>query len=72
MLGAKRRNLAGFSSTAAQPHQGFIFASDLIQQTPPSLRAKAARLVGAKCTLLARMDAYGRVGGRYRVGCVRV
>lgn len=59
VLGAKRRNLAGFSSAAAQPHQGFIFASDLIQQTPPSLRAKAARLVGAKCTLLARMDAYG-------------
>ena len=64
MLGAKRRNLAGFSSTAAQPHQGFIFASDIIQETPPSLRGKAARLVGAKCTLLARIDAYGQVRGR--------
>ncbi|KAL4425922.1 hypothetical protein ABPG75_009938 [Micractinium tetrahymenae] len=60
VLGAKRKNLAGFSSTAAQPHQGFIFASDIVQQTPPSLRPKAARLVGAKCTLLARVDAYGQ------------
>lgn len=62
VLGAKRKNLAGFSSTTAQPHQGFIFASDIIQQTPPSLRPKAARLVGAKCTLLARVDAFGQVG----------
>ena len=62
VLGAKRRNLAGFSSTTAQPHQGFIFGSDIMQQTPPSLRSKAARLVGAKCTLLARVDAYGQVG----------
>ncbi|KAL4420982.1 hypothetical protein ABPG77_001301 [Micractinium sp. CCAP 211/92] len=60
VLGAKRKTLAGFSSTTAQPHQGFIFASDIIQQTPPSLRSKAARLVGAKCTLLARVDAYGQ------------
>jgi hypothetical protein len=61
VLGAKRKTLAGFSSTAAQPHQGFIFASDIVQQTPPGLRTKAARLVGAKCTLLARIDAYGQV-----------
>ena len=61
MLGAKRKTLAGFSSTTAQPHQGFIFASDIIQQTPPGLRPKAARLVGAKTTLLARIDAYGQV-----------
>ncbi|GAB4824063.1 hypothetical protein N2152v2_011109 [Parachlorella kessleri] len=60
VLGAKRKTLAGFSSTAAQPHQGFIFGSDIIQQTPPALRSKAARLVGAKCTLLARIDAYGQ------------
>lgn len=59
VLGAKRRNLAGFSSKAAQPHQGFIFSSDIIQQTPPALRSKAARLLGSKCTLLARIDAHG-------------
>ena len=41
---------------------------DIIQQTPPSLRSKAARLVGAKCTLLARIDAYGQVGPGMGVG----
>lgn len=79
VLGAKRKNLAGFSSTAAQPHQGFIFGSEIIQQTPPSLRSKAARLVGAKCTLLARIDAYGQVWtgqgvavwGRGEGGCAK-
>ena len=60
MLGAKRKTLAGFSTATAQPHQGFIFNSDVIQQTPPGLRGKASRMVGAKCTLLARMDAYGQ------------
>jgi hypothetical protein len=60
VLGAKRKTLAGFSTATAQPHQGFIFNSDVIQQTPPGLRGKASRMVGAKCTLLARMDAYGQ------------
>jgi len=43
----------------------FIFQCDIIQGTPPALRKKAARLVGAKTTLLARMDAYGQVGGQH-------
>lgn len=59
VLGAKRRTLAGFSSKTAQPHQGFVFQCDLVQQTPPGLRPRAVRLVAAKCTLLARMDAHG-------------
>lgn len=60
VLGAKRKTLAGFSTATTQPHQGFIYNSDVIQQTPPGLRGKASRMVGAKCTLLARMDAYGQ------------
>ncbi|KAK9797074.1 hypothetical protein WJX73_003006 [Symbiochloris irregularis] len=60
VLGAKRKSLAGLSSSSAQPHQGFIFACDLIQGTPPGLRARAARLVGAKSALLARVDAFGQ------------
>lgn len=60
MLGAKRRHLAGLSSTAAAPHQGFIFGSAVVQSTPPPLRTKAARLVAAKTALLARVDAYGQ------------
>ena len=60
VLGAKRKTLAGFSSTTAQPHQGFIFSCPIMQQTPPSLRIKAARLLGGKCALLARVDAFGQ------------
>jgi len=60
VLGAKRKNLAGLSSSSAAPHQGFIYQSPLIQSTPPALRSKAARMVGAKCTLMARVDAYGQ------------
>jgi U4/U6 small nuclear ribonucleoprotein PRP31 len=59
VLGAKRRHTAGFSSSAAGAHQGFVFGCDVVQGTPPGLRQKAARLVGGKCTLLARVDAYG-------------
>ncbi|KXZ56164.1 hypothetical protein GPECTOR_1g140 [Gonium pectorale] len=59
VLGAKRKTLAGFSSTTAQPHQGFISGCAIMAQTPPSLRSKAARLIAAKSTLLARKDAYG-------------
>ncbi|GBF99181.1 U4 U6 small nuclear ribonucleoprotein [Raphidocelis subcapitata] len=70
VLGAKRRHLAGLSSTAAAPHQGFIFGSAVVQSTPPPLRTKAARLVAAKTALLARVDAYGQdpsgaTGGRF-------
>lgn len=59
VLGSKRTNLAGFSSKSSQPRQGFVFDSDLVQNTPPGLKSKAARLVGSKCALLARVDAHG-------------
>ena len=59
-MGAKRKNLAGYSTASVQPHQGFVFQSDIVQQTPPAFRKKAAKVVGSKCTLLARMDAYGQ------------
>mmetsp|Transcript_20589 Transcript_20589/g.49016 ORF Transcript_20589/g.49016 Transcript_20589/m.49016 type:complete len:497 (-) Transcript_20589:41-1531(-) len=60
VLGAKRKNLEGFSTAAAQPHQGFIYNAEIIQRTPPPLRPRACRLVGGKVALLARMDAYGQ------------
>ena len=34
--------------------------SPAAQGTPPAFRKKASRLVGGKCTLLARIDAYGQ------------
>jgi U4/U6 small nuclear ribonucleoprotein PRP31 len=60
VLGAKRKNLAGMSAAAAAPHQGFIYQSPVMATCPPSLRPKAARMIGAKCTLMARVDAYGQ------------
>lgn len=59
VLGAKRKTLSGFSSATAALHQGFIYACDIIQNCPDEFRSRAARLVGAKCTILARVDAYG-------------
>lgn len=59
VLGAKRKTLSGFSSANANLHQGFIYASDIISSCPEEFRGRAARLLGAKCTLLARVDAYG-------------
>lgn len=59
VLGAKRKHAAGFSSKTVMPHQGYVFESELVQNTPPGLRNKAAKLVGSKCSLLARVDAHG-------------
>ena len=60
VLGAKKRTLAGFSAAAVQPHQGFVSACEVVQHTPPALRARAVRLVAGKCALLARVDAYAQ------------
>ena len=34
VLGAQKRTLDGFSSTAMLPHTGFIYYSDIVQMTP--------------------------------------
>lgn len=57
VLGAQKRTLSGFSQVTMLPHTGFIYYSDIVQDTPPDLRRKAARLVAAKSTLAARVDA---------------
>lgn len=57
LLGNQRKVLGGFSQVTALPHTGFIYNSGLVQETPPDLRRKAARLVATKCTLAARVDA---------------
>ena len=53
------------------PHTGFIYYSDIVQETPPDLRRKAARLVAAKSMLAARVDAChestdGHIGQMFR------
>lgn len=56
VLGAQKRTLSGFSSTAVLPHAGFVYYSPLVQGLPPDLRSKGARLLAAKCALAARVD----------------
>ena len=64
VLGSKKKNTGGMSSASAiragDMHAGFIYDCDIIQKkTPPAWRTKAARLIGAKCSLMARVDAFG-------------
>ncbi|RCN33901.1 putative U4/U6 small nuclear ribonucleoprotein Prp31 [Ancylostoma caninum] len=56
VLGRQRRSLAGFSSTSALPHAGFVYFHPLVQSMPPDLKSKAAKILAAKCTLAARVD----------------
>ncbi|KAL7282195.1 hypothetical protein ACG7TL_003664 [Trametes sanguinea] len=48
LLGAQKKIAAGFSTITARKHTGFIFQSELVQQTPPEYRMKVQRTVGAK------------------------
>ncbi|PSN36890.1 U4/U6 small nuclear ribonucleoprotein Prp31 [Blattella germanica] len=71
VLGAQKKTLSGFSQASMLPHTGFIYYSDIVQDTPPDLRRKAARLVADKCTLAARVDAChessdGHIGQMFR------
>ncbi|KAG9099746.1 U4/U6-U5 snRNP complex subunit prp31 [Ceratobasidium sp. 370] len=56
LLGAQKKIAAGFSTATQNRHTGFVFQSELVQQTPAEYRMKAQRTVGAKCVLAARMD----------------
>lgn len=52
----RQKELAGFSLGASNPHAGFIFASDLVAQTPLQYRTQAQRLLANKLALAARLD----------------
>ncbi|KAI6105723.1 hypothetical protein F5141DRAFT_1189509 [Pisolithus sp. B1] len=56
LLGAQKKIALGFSTTTQRRHTGFVFQSELIQQTPQEYQLKVQRTVGAKCVLAARMD----------------
>ncbi|KAL5215885.1 hypothetical protein ABZP36_007286 [Zizania latifolia] len=56
LLGAKRKNLAGFSTATSQFRVGYLEQTDVFQSTPPALRTLACRLIAAKSTLAARID----------------
>lgn len=56
LLGAKKKNLAGFSTATSQFRIGYIEQTEIFQSTPPTLRMRACRLLAAKSTLAARVD----------------
>ncbi|KAL9668533.1 hypothetical protein QQ045_006067 [Rhodiola kirilowii] len=56
LLGAKKKNLAGFSTATSQLRIGYIEQTEIFQMTPPLLAMRACRLVAAKSTLAARVD----------------
>lgn len=56
LLGAKKKNLAGFSSATSQFRVGYLEQTDIFQSTPPLLRMRACRLLASKSTLAARVD----------------
>ncbi|KAF2883843.1 hypothetical protein ILUMI_22312 [Ignelater luminosus] len=71
ILGQQKKTLSGFSQATMLPHTGFIYYSEIVQNSPPDLRRKAARLVAAKSILAARVDAChesadGRIGKMFR------
>nr|CAI5861079.1 unnamed protein product [Callosobruchus analis] len=71
LLGQQKKSPSGFSQTTMVPHTGFIYYSEIVQNTPPDLRRKATRLVATKSTLAARVDACheapdGSIGRRFR------
>lgn len=35
VLGSQKTTLSGFSQVATLPHTGFIYYSDIVQETPP-------------------------------------
>ncbi|KAK9880076.1 hypothetical protein WA026_008587 [Henosepilachna vigintioctopunctata] len=71
LLGQQKKTLSGFSQANSLPHTGFVYFTEIVQNTPPDLRRKAARLVSTKCALAARVDAChestdGRIGRQLR------
>lgn len=71
VLGSQKKTLSGFAKMAMLPHTGFVYYSDIVQETIPDLRRKAARLVANKAVLAARVDAAheavnGEVGTAFR------
>lgn len=71
VLGSQKKNLSGFSQKQMLPHTGYIYYSQMVQDTAPDLRRKAARLLAGKCALAARVDAahesiHGETGLRFK------
>ncbi|PAV77337.1 hypothetical protein WR25_08416 [Diploscapter pachys] len=57
VLGKQKKTLTGFSSASLNRHYGFIFYHPIVQAMPPDLKGKAMKILAAKATLAARVDA---------------
>lgn len=57
-LGSVRKHMGGLSNAGVKQYNGFIWESELMMKCPPSIRTKAARVLGTKLVLAARSDAY--------------
>lgn len=71
LLGQQKKVAQGFSTATQLPHTGFVYYSQLVQNVPPDLRRKVARIVGSKVTLAARVDSFhestdGHIGMEYK------
>ncbi|KAG0717700.1 U4/U6 small nuclear ribonucleoprotein Prp31 [Chionoecetes opilio] len=56
LIGKQKRTMMGMSQTSMLPHAGYMYNCEIVQDTPPDLRPKAARIVACKATLAARVD----------------
>lgn len=71
VLGAQKASMSGFSSIAVNPHCGLVFQSEIVNQTVPDLKRKAAKFIAAKASLAARVDSNhscpsGSIGLQFR------
>ena len=57
VLGQSKKTLSGFSSAHQLPHTGILYYCDIVQALPKEYRRKATKILAAKCTLAARVDA---------------
>ncbi|GFQ06487.1 U4/U6 small nuclear ribonucleoprotein prp31 [Phtheirospermum japonicum] len=56
LLGAKRKNLEGFSTATAQLRVGYLEQTEVIKSTPGEYTMRACRLLAAKSSLATRVD----------------
>ncbi|KAF2352578.1 Nop domain [Trinorchestia longiramus] len=56
MVGKEKKTHLGLSQTSVKPHTGHIYYCPVVQEAPPDLRSKMARLVANKATIAARID----------------
>lgn len=56
VVGKEKKTQLGLSQSTMKPHTGHIYYCPLVQEAPPDLRSKVARLVANKATIAARID----------------